>query len=73
MPIKVGTTDIKTPFPKVYAGNTLVYMSGDYIATELKKFITTQSDELIKVTIGMCVDESNNQIITEDGNEWEVE
>ena len=46
---------------------------GDYILTEQDTELTTESGEPLEVTIGMYVDESNNQIITEDGNEWEVE
>lgn len=43
------------------------------ILTEDGQELTTESGQPLEITIGMYVDELNNQIITEDGNEWEVE
>ena len=46
---------------------------GDYILTEENENLVTENNEPIDITIGMYVDESGNQIITEDNNKWEVE
>lgn len=43
------------------------------ILTENGQELTTESGQALEITIGMYVDELDNQIITEDGNEWEVE
>ena len=74
MPIKIGTTSIKVPFSRVYVGDDLVYIAySPYLTKELGDILTTELGDALEITIGMYVDELDNQIITEDGKEWEVE
>lgn len=51
----------------------LFFSDDDYIATELGDYLVTENSEKFELTTGMYVAEDNSQIITEDGNEWEVE